>query len=353
MPIANTMSHAAVQQLIEQRLDVIDRALLGLLPRQDRLAAIAHIETRLHEVAAASPALAASQPAPPQGPALTDAAYSNMAMETLAFLPNPHFTGSGPGGMVPATPKKWSRLALSAGVLGILSLVLLLAVPVTYFTLEMLSEVLGEVVAIVLMGTHAVTVAIGGIAAVALGIAALVSLNRRREQLVGHGWAIAGLCTGPLPMLMGGAAVLVLGLQVGVAQFTSGSNVSVAGDGDSATESASPEETRPKARLAPAVASDYPECRPMPCRPMPVGHSNEYTPGVAARPAETGASGAVPTPRAAAVSPELEGAPRAYLEPQYEPQSSPRPARPVDSDPLPTSPAAPDNKPDIDCPAPR
>ena len=77
-----------------------------------------------------------------------------------------------------------------------------------------LSDLVGEVAAIAMMAAHALAVATGGLAAIGLGITALVSLRRHKEQLVGHGWAIAGLCAGPLPRFVGCSAVLVGGLQL-------------------------------------------------------------------------------------------------------------------------------------------
>lgn len=44
---------AATQQIIDQRMDAIDRALLGLLPRPARQTIVAEIESRVKEWAAA------------------------------------------------------------------------------------------------------------------------------------------------------------------------------------------------------------------------------------------------------------------------------------------------------------
>ena len=70
MSIANT-PQTGMQQLIEQRLDAIDRALVGMLPRQERLAAVAQLEVRMLEFAAANPTLVASLEAPVSGQAPT------------------------------------------------------------------------------------------------------------------------------------------------------------------------------------------------------------------------------------------------------------------------------------------
>ena len=196
----STSATRDTQQLIDQRLDAIDRALLGLLPRGDRLTIVTQLETRLRELAAASPAVEAQQHLPAE-----DAAQVESAL---------------PQGVAPIIPAgtrsahlKRSRLALSSGILGIVALVALFVFPITFVLVSSFGEMFEEA-AMVLLGTHLATVAVGGTAAVALGIAGLVVLGRRPGRLVGHGWAITGLCTGPLPMFAGGLIALVAGVQL-------------------------------------------------------------------------------------------------------------------------------------------
>ncbi len=323
MSTANATPHTAAQQLIEQRLDTIDQALLGLLPRQDRLATVAQVEIRIYELVAANAAFAANLQAPAKGPILSDSAISRPARQTPAFGPHPQFFGMVASGWTPPTQKRWSRLAISAGVLGILALALLLATPVTYFTVEMLSEALGEIVAIGILGAHAVALAFAGVAAAGLGIAALVSLRRHREHLVGHGWAIAGLCTGPLPILLGCAALLLVGLQLGVGELFTMSESQVASDADSPTAPGAPDETEDVTGPARVTTRNYrslfeatdetrdetdrarmgkyvprmaaqgpqPECGQPPIQPA--GHE---APAATTQPTAVGASGVVPTP---------------------------------------------------------
>jgi hypothetical protein len=94
--------------------------------------------------------------------------------------------------------------------MGIIALVLLFMMPITYIVVSMTGEAIGEMAAYALIGFNVLAVALGGAAAVALGVAALVRLSRRHSRQIGHGWAIAGLCTGPMPMLIGGLAMIVL-----------------------------------------------------------------------------------------------------------------------------------------------
>lgn len=341
MPTVNTTSHTTIDQLIEQRLDAIDRALLGLLPRSDRLAAVAQVETRIREAILASSACAAILPTAMQDPSLADATLTSMSQESPTFLPQPQFIRIPINGWTSSTRKKLSRLALAASVVGILALVLLLAVPVTYITVEMLADVMGEVIAIGLLAAQGIAIAVGGAAAVGLGIGALVSLHRHREQLAGRGWAIAGLSTGFLPMLLGGVGLLILGMQFGIGQFflsVENSPVQVASGDDSAKhEGSGSYENLPTSSSVPTMAGDYPECRPMP----PQGAEPAYYPS-AATPLQplVESSRVVPAPLPTpVVLPQPDAAPRAAVPSPTEPQSAPRPAQPAgtSSSPIPPS----------------
>jgi hypothetical protein len=93
-------------------------------------------------------------------------------------------------------------------VVGITALVLLFVMPLTYLVLATTAEAIGELTSYLLLSGNVIVVALGGAAAVIMGITALVRLGRRQGQ-VGHGWAITGLCTGPLPALVGGFAMII------------------------------------------------------------------------------------------------------------------------------------------------
>jgi hypothetical protein len=115
-----------------------------------------------------------------------------------------------------------------------------------------------------LLGIHVLTIAIGGLVALIMGIAGLVSLSRRKGRLVGHGWAITGLCTAPLPTLVGGLMVLVTGLSLFAVQ--------------SVTVQQSPSPS-PVATYGPPIqASPYPSGPAMPASfPMPIPMSQAPT----------------------------------------------------------------------------
>lgn len=209
MSTASPLSEAHLR-LIDQRLDAIDRALLGLVPRNERLPLVAKLETRIRELAAQDPAFEAQLGTADESPALSGAAASVAAAE----------------GRTASTSKKRSRLALASGVVGIVALSLLCITPFAYLLIVNLAEALGEIVTSVSMIAYLLAIGVGGTLAVAFGIAGLVSLARHARSLVGHGWAITGLCTGPLPMFVGGLLLLLVGIPT-LASMPVGSNTSV------------------------------------------------------------------------------------------------------------------------------
>jgi hypothetical protein len=163
----------AAQEVFDQRLDAVDRALLGVLPRSERLAIVADIEARLRESGCAD------------------------AAETADATPAE--ASAVPAGRM---PRRRSRLALTSGIVGIVAVAMLVGMPLMYLLVAMLGEVMGEEMAYGLLALSILAVACSGAAAVMMGITALVRLGRRRGG-VGHGWAITGLCTGPMPALVG------------------------------------------------------------------------------------------------------------------------------------------------------
>lgn len=225
-------------QLLEQRLEAIDQALVGLLPRHERLAAVAHVESRVRELATTSSASIDVSHEPPRALPLTDPTGSHPASGTPGFSHHSQYFAVAPGGWAPATQKKKrSRLAVTAGVLGIISLALVFATPVTYFMVMLLGEVLGEIVAYVLIGAHVLAITTAGVAAVGLGSVALLNLWRRKGELAGHGWAITGLCTGPLPVLIGCSAVLLVAAELGAFEYFTTTTAVASSDNSSSSKS--------------------------------------------------------------------------------------------------------------------
>ena len=178
------LSAAERQALVDRRLDEIDRALLGLLPRAERLEIVASVVARVQALGA-------------------DVSLTRETA-TEAITTAPTATGT-------RTRGHRSRLAFSSGVLGIVAVSCLLASPLLLIGLSVFGELLGETFSIMLFGLLTALVALGGGLAVCGGGVSLFRLARRGQSATGTGWAITGLCTGALPLLIGcvGAVSLI------------------------------------------------------------------------------------------------------------------------------------------------
>lgn len=184
---AEGLSAAERQALVDRRLDEIDRALLGLLPRAERLALVADVEAR---VQALGDNVSLAREAPAES--------ANTSPTTVATRARAHR----------------SRLAFTAGVLGIIAVSFLILSPLLLIGLSMFGELLGETSAIILFALLTAVVACGGSLAVFGGGVSLFRLARRGQSATGTGWAITGLCTGALPMLLGFVGVISLLMSV-------------------------------------------------------------------------------------------------------------------------------------------
>ena len=171
--------------LLDQRLDALDRALLGLVSRSERMELVAGVEKRFREKLESEPALLESLvTGQAEAPLETLSAPASAAREVA-------------GGK-----RRRSRLALTSGILGIVAVCLLLAFPITYMVIATIAEMIGEVPAIALIVLNVVAVAGSGALAAFLSLVAIVRLSRSKKKR-GLGWAITGLCTSPLPALCG------------------------------------------------------------------------------------------------------------------------------------------------------
>lgn len=180
------MSNLCEPRMLSAQLDALDRVLLGLLPREERLAIVSQVESRILEL----------------GTTNADAEVDSNA--SIASSLQPVLSNSATQRRV-----KRSRLALSSGVLGIVAMGLLIALPICYFLVAMLSDVLDGLSVIFLIGIHTYAIGIFGAAALVFGLLSLWRLGMRRN-MTGKAWAITGVCTGPLPMLAGGVATILL-----------------------------------------------------------------------------------------------------------------------------------------------
>lgn len=188
---------AAIHSSLDCRLDGIDRLLLGVLPRADRLALMAIVESRLR--AAVDPAAERASVVSPAWLQVEAVAGADLPVSGVAR---------------PVCAGRRSRLALWSGLLGILACLMLFGLPVVYVIIASFGESLGDTVAIGSLVGYTALFFGGALVAVGLGIPALWRLNSAPAN-TGRGWAITGLCTATLPLGLGALALLFLGLELG------------------------------------------------------------------------------------------------------------------------------------------
>lgn len=188
---------SSTMDLLDRRLDALDRALMGLVPRSERIELVAGVEKRFREKQETEPAL-------------LETLATSQAGETTESLAAPagaaHETAGG--------KRRRSRLALTSGILGIVAVSLMLMLPITYVVIATMAEMMGEVPAIALIMLNVFSVAGTGALAGFLSLAAIVSISRSKKKKRGMGWAITGLCTSPLPVLVGLLAIVFFVLPI-------------------------------------------------------------------------------------------------------------------------------------------
>lgn len=187
-----TTDGSTTMGLLDQRLDALDRALLGLVPRSERISMVAEIETRLREKGECD-----------FGGLEVEESVSEVGARSTTMAARP-------------AGRKRSRMALTAGILGIVSVGLLMLLPVTYFVIAMTAEVIGEIPAISVIVINVLSVAGLGLLGGVLSLVAIVRVSRSKKRMRGLGWAITGLCTSPLPALAGLLAMVFFVLPITV-----------------------------------------------------------------------------------------------------------------------------------------
>lgn len=277
---------------IDRRLDEIDRALLGLLPRAERLAVMANVEERLSALGDEAPISAATA------------------------VDSPVMSISSSGARVRS---RRSRLAFSAGVLGIVAAVTLLISPLLFVVLSLVSEAVGEFIAISMMAMFSLLLVAGGFYAVSGGGVSLFRLAGRHQTSTGMGWAITGLCTGAIPMMFGLCFLLSVAAPLVESQFVE------------VTWNAAPAGPVPVAGYVQSV--DYPQAAMLPASPygaMPVMPN----------------SGMPVPPLPSQLPPPLPPDARAPIKPEHTPATKPETAKEPEQAPLPPTSRTEEKKPE-------
>lgn len=241
-----TKDGAVSMNLLDQRLDALDRALLGLVSRNERISMVANIEQRFRDQQS-DPAL----------------------LEILEPLPEVNATSSAVTSREQSRPpRRRSRLALSAGVMGIVAVSLMFLLPITYVVIASIGEAIGEVPAIAMIVLNVGAVAGLGMLGAALSLASIVRLSRSKKQTRGLGWAITGLCTSPVPAILGLLAMVFFVLPITLEYANQSSHTAQAGD------FAVP--TTPTSHSAPSSHTAPAECGPNGCTIPPALSTTPY-----------------------------------------------------------------------------
>ncbi len=188
-----TLLEPDLQKLIDARLDTIDRMLMGRVPRTDRQAIIKEVESQIEELLSEKE---------------SDALGPEEILELLARLDPPEaYLVAGDPEDLPRTPLlralssahakpgrkqggSANRLALAAGIVGILSLLFALTLPLATYLLALALQSEG-----VLFGGLVLTVLLG----LSTGIFALVAGTITLSK---GAWPIVGIVTAALAVIV-------------------------------------------------------------------------------------------------------------------------------------------------------
>jgi hypothetical protein len=179
-----------LQDLVDARLDTIDRMLLGRVNRQDRLAIVREVETQIFDLLFQGrhpesldreDVLAVLARLDPPEAYLPDEATDEVAPARF----------SGPSRTVRPTQEVQFRLPKASGILGIVSTVMALFAVICYFLAasSAFNGSLDAIAELLFFGSLAVSFT--------LGLLAVITAARSR---LSGGWAIVGLVTGLISM---------------------------------------------------------------------------------------------------------------------------------------------------------
>ncbi len=203
--------------LIDCRLDLLDRLLSGLLPRELRLELVRGAEqeilARLAESDIRSPTdqqvLAVLRNCEPP-----EAILAAVMAENGASTLGNHSRESSAAICLMATRRPLLKTAKMSGAFGAASLVLLFAVPWVYLFAMVGASTFDETLSFVIFGTYLVLLSLTGLAATGTGLSALWQLRRRGGTHTGYGIATAGILVGCIPLLIAGLAGVLIASQL-------------------------------------------------------------------------------------------------------------------------------------------
>lgn len=186
MTLESLRLSAPLQALVDARLDTIDRMLLGVVPRQDRLAIARDLESQIHEQLQDRN---------------TDELSRDDVLSVLASLDPPEAYLPEETGAVPSANRAVPSLhptsdrprPASSSVSGILGIVTLAGAVILPCVVWMTAMALGSDVVLFLGGDVSISLVLIG-AILSISLAARVGLN--------SAWTVTGLVTGFLAMIL-------------------------------------------------------------------------------------------------------------------------------------------------------
>ncbi|HTI50584.1 MAG TPA: hypothetical protein VL475_06530 [Planctomycetaceae bacterium] len=246
---------SAVQATLDARLDAVDRLFMGLIPRQERLAIVAELEGRVRGVLASTafeqPAACIADPVGTPAPFAPAPAVQpntdNSVPRRAPAASNWNATLAAPYTATPSLRLPRSSLAFTSGLLGIVACALLMGSPFVYMGAMFLGEILDETGMLIGLGGYLLTMLLGSAAAIGLGALALWRLRNAEAGAGGRGWAVAGLCTAPVPFALASLITLSMGLPMLAEMGLMGLSVAAVSSAD---------ETSETANESPAVSDD-------------------------------------------------------------------------------------------------
>ncbi|RPI80337.1 MAG: hypothetical protein EHM42_12245 [Planctomycetaceae bacterium] len=209
MSVSSPLFVAQGHPLLTWRLELLERLLIGVVPRERRLEIVAQTERRMDELLAE---LKEPQPTDEQLLQILARLDSPEAVLTSAGVSLP----MGPSGFATsfdrwtaASPRRRpaSRRSLMAAGLGTTSVGLVVMIPVAYYLVEILAEFIGpaigeEVFAYCCVRGYLGLMLLTSAGACSTSIGALWQLRRRQGTHTGYVWATLGLIAsvGPLAL---------------------------------------------------------------------------------------------------------------------------------------------------------
>ena len=199
--------------LVDCRLDLLDRLLVGAVPRAERMATVARVEAQIQELLAAFPTSDPTDEEVLQVLSRTDSPEAVLAAARASHVSSGN--GYSPGVCAvelssgnSATRPTSKPALVSCGLAGV-ALLLMIAFPGVFMGIEIYGSTVPEV-AFAILGTLLGVGARASPAALGTSLYALWKLRRARGAETGYAWATAGLFLAAVPQVVSGLLIVFI-----------------------------------------------------------------------------------------------------------------------------------------------